>query len=120
MSSPLIIENGQIRQLLDTRADIPLLNLGSPETLNVLLPIITRTRNVANLIKGTPGGGTIDVTTILGAIEGDILLAFGTSVKLKRVGGNLTGINSDFTLQTGKSIFLYFWAGIWREITRRA
>lgn len=118
--SPLVIVDGIIRQLNGDRGDIPLLNIGSPELHSVTTNTVTRTTNVVNLVKGTPGGGNIDLLTILGAVEGDILLAFGTSVKLKRVGGNLGGIDSDFTLRTGKSIFLYFWAGIWREICRRA
>jgi len=115
MSSPLIVLNGQIHQAGLTKLDLPNINIGVPPTVIVTTNTVTKTLSTINLVKV---GGGIDVHTINGADEGDLLWVYGENVKLKRNGGNLTGLPGDFTLDPGRCIVLHFWGGEWKQVSR--
>lgn len=106
---------GQLQQAGNIKLSLPNINLGVPSTILVSGPVITVNTSVVNLVKSTPGGD-IDLTTINGGEEGDLLIAFGDNVKLKR-SGNIS-MPSDFTLQPERCIVLYFWNAKWNQVSR--
>src|SRR5688572_1883889 len=115
MFSPLIMMMGQIQQAGLEKLYLPNINLGVPPTILVSGPTITKTTSVVNLLKSTPGG-SIDLLTINGGEEGDYLIVFGDNVKLKRT-GNIS-MPSDFTLEPDRCIVLFFWNGVWNQVSR--
>jgi hypothetical protein len=118
LNSPLGIIGGLLQQLGENKIYLPNINLGPPQVINVTSNAVTKAKSVIRLIK-VPVGGTIDLHFINGGEDGDLLIAFGTDVKLKRNVGNLA-IDSDLTLEPGRSIVMYLDAGKWQELCRRA
>jgi hypothetical protein len=97
-----------------------LLNLGVPTELTIAAGVITRTRS--NHTVDTQGdAATDDLDTILGGVEGDILLLRAANsardVVIKDGTGNIL-MPADMTLDNAADIeLLYFDGTNWLEIT---
>lgn len=115
---PLIVVSGQKEQASDRRVEILRLNIGPAVSINVITPTVTITKSCQRLSNLTISN--IIITTILGGLEGDVvLLLSGTMTKkLKLQPGVGISIPSVFEFKDFRTITLYRNATGWEQIAR--
>ena len=98
----------------------PIWNLGTPTELTIAAGVITRTRS-NHTVDTALDAATDDLDTILGGVEGDILLLRAAhddrSIVIKDGTGNIL-MPADMTLDNTEDIELLYYDGTnWLEIT---
>jgi 1,6-anhydro-N-acetylmuramate kinase len=111
---PLIAFAGQLENVGDRRTEVLKLNVGAPDIQNISGPSFNFQRTVT-FVKGI--GGLVNVSSIFGGENGDLLFLGGRDVKLLNGVGNLV-LQNNYTLQPGKTMILYFTGGAWNELNR--
>jgi len=116
ISQALVILDGLVQRAGNTTVQANRVALAEPVDINVTGDFVM-TNSVHRLIKGTPGGGFVNVDNINGAEPGELIFLFGNGVRLRK-NGNID-IPQNFKLNPGKSILLY-WVeslGVWIPVS---
>lgn len=109
---PIVVAAGTLEQVGTRRTEILKLNLGPPNVITTGAASIPFDRTVTRII-----GSGQDITTITGGAVGDVAIVAGQNCRLRNNIGNLI-LASNFVLQGGRSIVLYFTGTNWVELNR--
>lgn len=111
---PLIALNGQIEKVGKRRTEIHKLNLGLPDHQNIGGDFLYR--KTVTFVRGVAFFLPVNVFNIAGGQGGDLLILGGRDVRLM-LGGNLK-LLTNYLLQPGKTMMLYYHNNAWTELNR--
>jgi len=111
---PLAVIAGQIEKIGNRRTEILKLNLGPPDLQNIGGDF--NFRRTMTFVRGVALGLPVNVFNIFQGETGDILILGGRDVHLM-LGGNLK-LFTNYLLQPGKTIMLYYHNNVWLELDR--
>jgi len=116
LSEPLVIEDGLLqRPTPDTAVQCNRFALSPPVPI-IVTGDFTMTASVHVLNKGTPGNQWVNISNITGMNQGEILLLFSTSNRIRFKSNGNIALPNNFRLNPFKSVFLYWSGGMWRRI----
>jgi hypothetical protein len=110
---PILAVEGQLETASGRRVELNRINLGPQD---YVLAANTVTIHKTNTFLDGGLGSRVSVETILGGQESDLLLLFADNVRLM-TSGNIT-ISSNFKMDFGDSIMLFYVQGSWIELSR--
>lgn len=95
-------------------------NVVNPKRLALSPPVfvnVTGDFTMTASVHEAVAASNTNVENIFGANAGELLLLFGDKVRLRKTGGNLSGMANNFKLKPKRSILLYFTGSLWMTVS---